>query len=119
MRTDLWIKAGFFSVSGFFIRKSAKQCLRPLTCGSGGHVPVGHPSSVLVVRPILGSVVGHALLVGGPVDGRPGRVGHLGDGSLWAVQSPRGKPGGTGHNGLLGLTEQSTFFFCFPAFSHN
>lgn len=78
-----------------------------LTCGSSSHVSVGHPSSpsssssVLVIGAIFWPEVGHPLLVWGSVDRWPGRVGHLGDGTLWAVQSSRWKPGGTGHGKLL------------------
>lgn len=99
-----------------------------LTCGSSSHVSVGHPSSpsssssVLVIGAIFWPEVGHPLLVWGSVDRWPGRVGHLGDGTLWAVQSSRWKPGGTGHGKLLRSKREKEntwlrhdvfcFFFC-------
>lgn len=74
-----------------------------LTCGSSSHVPVAHPpsSSILVIGAVFWPKVWHPLLVGDSVDCWPSRVGHLWDGSLWAIQSPRWKPGRTGHGRLL------------------
>lgn len=88
---------------------------------SSRHVPCGYNTStspILIVLAVLWTIIGGSLFIGGTaVHRRCGRMGHLGNGSVWTVHSPRWKPSRSRHSRCLRYRTVSLLFFRIPSSS--